>query len=153
MISSSERQLVEMLIEIRKSEPSKEEKAPTHPFERETLLSTLQSLFYHNQDKKLLYATDKIELFLRAIQSNVLLILNGPSGTGKSSLVNAFEKVLKGARSSMVPVQSSWTDKQDLLGYFSPSERRYVETPFLRALLDAKNTDGLHLICLDEMNL
>jgi energy-coupling factor transporter ATP-binding protein EcfA2 len=153
MISSSERQLVEMLMEIRKSEPSKEEKAPTHPFERETLLSTLQSLFYHNQDKKLLYATDKIELFLRAIQSNVLLILNGPSGTGKSSLVNAFAKALKGARSSMVPVQSSWTDKQDLLGYFSPSERRYVETPFLRALLDAKNTDGLHLICLDEMNL
>ncbi|WP_082478708.1 McrB family protein [Exiguobacterium sp. Leaf196] len=153
MISSSERQLVEMLMEIRKSEPSKEEKAPTLPFERETLLSTLQSLFYHNQDKKLLYATDKIELFLRAIQSNVLLILNGPSGTGKSSLVNAFAKALKGARSSMVPVQSSWTDKQDLLGYFSPSERRYVETPFLRALLDAKNTDGLHLICLDEMNL
>ena len=153
VISSSERQLVEMLMEIRKSKPLKEENSPILPFERETLLSTLQSLFYHNQDKKLLYASDKIELFLRAMQSNVLLILNGPSGTGKSSLVNAFAKAIKGARSSMVPVQSSWTDKQDLLGYFSPSERRYVETPFLRALLDAKNTDGLHLICLDEMNL
>lgn len=152
-IASSERQLVEMLLEIRKSELLAEEDVPVLPFESESLLSTLQSLFYHNNEKSLLYPTEKIELFLRAIQSNVLLILNGPSGTGKSSLVHAFAGALKGARASMVPVQSSWTDKQDLLGYFSPSERRYVETPFLRALLEAQKTEGLYLICLDEMNL
>lgn len=153
MISATERQLIDLLLEIRKSEPLKEEDLPVFPFERETFLSTLQSLFYHNNRKGLLYAKDKIDLFIRAIQTNVLLILNGPSGTGKSSLVHAFAGALKGARASMVAVQSSWTDKQDLLGYFSPSERRYVETPFLRALLDAKKTEGVHFICLDEMNL
>jgi len=152
-LTQEENRLVELLTEIRLSEVLDEENVPLLPFEQENILPTLQSLFYHNNKSALLYPLDKIELFLRAIQTNLLLILNGPSGTGKSSLVHAFASAFKGAKATIVPVQSSWTDKQDLLGYFSPSERRYVETPFLRALLDAKETDGLHLICLDEMNL
>ncbi|MET4654154.1 hypothetical protein ABIC15_000869 [Exiguobacterium sp. PvP048] len=152
-LTREENRLLELLTEVRLSEVLDEENVPLLPFEQENILPTLQSLFYHNNESALLYPLDKIELFLRAIQTNLLLILNGPSGTGKSSLVHAFASAFKGAKATIVPVQSSWTDKQDLLGYFSPSERRYVETPFLRALLDAKETDGLHLICLDEMNL
>lgn len=152
-LTQEENRLVELLTEIRLSEVLDEENVSLLPFEQESVLPTLQSIFYHNNQDALLYPLDKIELFLRAIQTNLLLILNGPSGTGKSSLVHAFAGAFKGAQATIVPVQSSWTDKQDLLGYFSPSERRYVETPFLRALLDAKETDGLHLICLDEMNL
>jgi len=152
-LNEMESRFIDLLSEIRAAEPPVEEETDLLPFEREKVVRTLQSLFYHNEGNALLYAEDKVELFLRAIQTNLLLILNGPSGTGKSSLVQAFADAFKGARAKIIPVQSSWTDKQDLLGYFSPSERRYVETPFLRALLDAKATDGLYLICLDEMNL
>lgn len=54
----------------------------------------------------------------------------------------------------MIPVQSSWTDTQDLIGYFHPTDKTFVPTPFMEALAEAsKNSNKLFLICLDEMNL
>ncbi len=64
-----------------------------------------------------------------------------------------FAHALQESKASIIPVQSSWTDKQDLLGYFNTIEKRYVPTPFLEAVLAARESEGLHLICLDEMNL
>lgn len=120
----------------------------------EELLKTLQTLIYHNSDDDLIYDETIIEMFLRAIQSNTLVIFSGPSGTGKSSIVSAIGGAIKGAKVHMIPVQSSWTDTQDLLGYFNPIDKCYVASPFMEALADAKqDSENLHLICLDEMNL
>ena len=44
----------------------------------------------------------------------------------------------------MIPVQSSWTDTQDLIGYFHPTDKTFVPTPFMEALAEAsKNSNKL----------
>ncbi|NOW10317.1 energy-coupling factor transporter ATP-binding protein EcfA2 [Clostridium saccharobutylicum] len=134
--------------------------------EQESLLkdnlldSTFNELFdyiknYLKYNKKLIYSDDTIRRFLVALQSNELVILSGPSGTGKSSIVTAVAEAIGGV-AKIIPVKPSWTESEDLIGFYNPIEKSYVSTPFLDALVEAKkneNKDKLYLICLDEMNL
>ncbi|AGT33648.1 hypothetical protein M493_17200 [Geobacillus genomosp. 3] len=100
------------------------------------------------------YERDVIECFVGALKTNQLIILHGPSGTGKSSLTRGFSKIIKGAKTCTIRVQSSWTDKQDILGFFNPIDYQYVSTEFLDVLVEAReNLQSLYLVCLDEMNL
>jgi energy-coupling factor transporter ATP-binding protein EcfA2 len=120
--------------------------------EQEDIVSVFQGALHAQSN--LQYERDVIECFIGAVKSNQIIILNGPSGTGKSSLVSNFSKVIKGAKTSTIRVQSSWTDKQDLLGFFNPIDYQYISTPFLDTLVEAGNNNKhLYLICLDEMNL
>lgn len=83
-----------------------------------------------------------------------LILLSGPSGTGKSSLVNQLGKIINKFKVHHIAVQSSWSDVQDLLGFFNPVQKKYISTPFLDALVEANlDPDVVHIICLDEMNL
>lgn len=120
--------------------------------EQENIVSVIQGALHAQSN--LQYEREIIECFVGAMKSNQIIILNGPSGTGKSSLVSNFSKVIKGAKTSTVRVQSSWTDRQDLLGFFNPIDYQYISTPFLDTLVEARNDNKhLYLICLDEMNL
>lgn len=120
--------------------------------EQENIVSVIQGALHAQSN--LQYEREIIECFVGAMRSNQIIILNGPSGTGKSSLVSNFSKVIKGAKTSTVRVQSSWTDRQDLLGFFNPIDYQYISTPFLDTLVEARNDNKhLYLICLDEMNL
>ncbi|MDN4493093.1 AAA family ATPase [Ureibacillus aquaedulcis] len=122
----------------------------------EQFISNLQSLFYHNDNQHLIYKLGIIKSFVYALQANILTILAGPSGTGKSSIVHAFASAVENVEVRMIPVQTSWTDTQDLLGYFHPMDKAFVPTPFMEALAEAameENKSKLFLICLDEMNL
>jgi len=122
----------------------------------EYFISNLQSLFYHNDDQHLIYKIGLIKSFVYALQANILTILAGPSGTGKSSIVHAFASAVENVEVRMIPVQTSWTDTQDLLGYFHPMDKAFVPTPFMEAMAEAamdENKSKLFLICLDEMNL
>ncbi|WP_158023579.1 McrB family protein [Domibacillus antri] len=131
-----------------------EDDRPTHPWEPEKAVDTLQTLIYHKSEDDLIYDERVIENLLRAIQTNTMVVLSGPSGTGKSSIVSEFAHAIKNAKATFVPVQSGWTDTQDLLGYFNPMDQCFVPTPFMEALADAANDlENLHIICLDEMNL
>ncbi|WP_214770754.1 AAA family ATPase [Exiguobacterium sp. s133] len=156
-MTTREKHLYNILSDIRVNQESTDttsgEESILHPWDVESNVETVQRLLYHNSEQKLYYDKNIIEMFLRALQTNTLVILSGPSGTGKSSLINAFAHALQESKASIIPVQSSWTDKQDLLGYFNTVEKRYVPTPFLEAVLAARESEGLHLICLDEMNL
>lgn len=158
-MTTREKHLYSILSDIRVNQESTDtistsgEELILHPWDVESNVETMQRLLYHNSEQKLYYDKNIIEMFLRALQTNTLVILSGPSGTGKSSLINAFAHALQESKASIIPVQSSWTDKQDLLGYFNTVEKRYVPTPFLEAVLAARESEGLHLICLDEMNL
>jgi len=156
-MTSREKHLYNVLSDIRVNQESSnttfDEEPILHPWNAESNVEIMQRLLYHNSELKLYYDKNIIEMFLRALQTNTLVILSGPSGTGKSSLINAFAHALQESKASIIPVQSSWTDKQDLLGYFNTIEKRYVPTPFLEAVLAARESEGLHLICLDEMNL
>ena len=133
---------------------TEEETGELHSWNAEEAVELLQTLIYHNSEDDLIYDETVIEMFLRALQINTLVILSGPSGTGKSSIVTHLAQAIKGAKAKMVPVQSGWTDTQDLLGYFNPIDKCYVPSAFMEALADAaSDPDHLHLICLDEINL
>ncbi|STB10801.1 McrB family protein [Clostridium perfringens] len=109
-------------------------------------------LFKH---KKLKYTESILRRFLLAIKCNELIILSGPSGTGKTSLVNGFSEAV-GGEVKIIPVKPSWTDTEDLIGFYNPIEKSYISTPFLDAIIEAKkkeNKEKLYLICLDEMNI
>ena len=87
------------------------------------------------------------------VQTNDLIILAGESGSGKTNLVKSFAKAI-GGKSFIIPVKPNWTSAEDLLGYYNPLEKKYLSTPFLEALLEAKNNPEVpYFICLDEMNL
>lgn len=106
-----------------------------------------------SQEQKLFYEEHIIREFLGAMFTGQLIILSGPPGTGKSSLPPAIAKCI-GAECRMVSVQPSWTDNQDLLGFYDPTRERFAATPFLNILVEARNDPGvIYLVCLDEMNL
>ncbi|MCD1159225.1 McrB family protein [Peribacillus frigoritolerans] len=147
---------IDELIELDEGYQIDEDEYEKVEYQPEQFISNLQALFYHNDEQHLLYKTGIIRSFVYALQSNILTLLAGPSGTGKSSIVQAFGRAVKNVEVRMVPVQSSWTDAQDLLGYFHPMDKAFVPTPFMEAMAEAaleKNKSKLFLICLDEMNL
>lgn len=118
------------------------------------IISTIQRLLYHYENEGLVYKYDIISKFYKAIAIDQIVLLSGPSGTGKSSLVNQIGKIINKFKVHHIAVQSSWTDVQDLLGFFNPIQRKYMSTSFLDALVEAKyDPESIHIICLDEMNL
>ncbi|GLH65314.1 AAA family ATPase [Parageobacillus sp. G301] len=148
---------IDEMIEIEEqTTPNKNETYTVIEYEPEQFISHLQSLFYYNDDQHLIYKEEIIKTFIYSLQANILTLLAGPSGTGKSSIVQALGRAVENVEVRMIPVQSSWTDTQDLLGYFHPIDKTFVPTPFMEALAEAaqkQNQSKLFLICLDEMNL
>lgn len=113
-----------------------------------------------NNDGMLYDEADLIDFHV-AMKSSNLVILSGMSGTGKSRLVRLYAKAIglneKSAnRLKVVPVKPSWTDDSDLLGYLDTTNMVYrpADTGIVDVLAEAaKNTNGINIICLDEMNL
>ena len=88
-----------------------------------------------------------------AMRTSRLIIIQGVSGTGKSSLPRYFAKSI-GAEYRDVPVQSSWRDKNDLVGMYNSFARMFRDTEFSRALYEASRYPQTpFFIILDEMNL
>lgn len=107
----------------------------------------------HLVDNDILYPRHIIENYITLLRTKDLIILAGDSGSGKTNLVKSFAKAV-GGKAIIIPVKPNWTSSEDLLGYYNPLERKYIATPFLDALLEArKNPDVPYFICLDEMNL
>jgi energy-coupling factor transporter ATP-binding protein EcfA2 len=107
--------------------------------------------YLFNQD--IIYPRYILEDFMALIQTNDLIVLAGESGSGKTNLVKSFAKAI-GGKSFIIPVKPNWTSAEDLLGYYNPLEKKYLTTPFLEALLEARNNPDIpYFICLDEMNL
>ena len=94
-----------------------------------------------------------IRQFYTALKTNQIIVLNGPSGTGKTSLVTHFADIIS-AKCKLIPVQPSWTDRQDLLGVFNPMKKKYHPSVLLDFMVQAKkDPDTLYIACLDEINL
>jgi MoxR-like ATPase len=105
--------------------------------------------------KVLYYSLPDIRCFLGGLAMSRLHLLQGISGTGKTSLPLAVARAL-GAGSTLVEVQAGWRDRQDLIGHFNAFERRFYESEFLQALYRAqcpRYSDLVYVVVLDEMNL
>ena len=101
---------------------------------------------------RLYYTTDMIRLFVSALASTKLVILQGISGTGKTSLAYAWGKFLK-HDSCIASVQPSWRDRTELFGYFNEFTKRFNETEVLKEMYVAGYTDDVYTVILDEMNI
>lgn len=109
--------------------------------------------FAQNDETPLYYEKTTICSFLAWMASTKIIILEGLSGTGKTSLPLEFAK-FAGWYSPTIPVQSAWKDRNDLVGFFNDFKKEYKETDFLKSLYEAElNPDKPSLIVLDEMNI
>lgn len=101
---------------------------------------------------KLYYTQEIVRRFVAGLAASKLLILEGISGTGKTSLPYSFSRFINNP-ATLISVQPSFRDRTELLGYFNEFSKRFNETEFLRALYEAGYREDPSLIVLDEMNL
>jgi len=103
-----------------------------------------------------LYYTDRdVRSFLGGLAMTRMMLLQGISGTGKTSLPLAFASAVDGGI-EVVEVQAGWRDRQDLIGYYNAFHSHYYATNFLQALYKAGTPafrDRPFLMVLDEINL
>ena len=108
---------------------------------------------YLAKSEQLYFDIDIIRFFISGMGTSHFTILEGLSGTGKSSLPRFFAKFVN-ANCLFIPVQATWRDKTNLIGYFNDFSKSYSETDFLTALYHANyNPDMIHIFVLDEMNI
>jgi len=100
----------------------------------------------------LYYEIKIIRLFLAAFASTRLIILQGISGTGKTSLPYAFGKFLQND-ATIASVQPSWRDRTELFGYFNEFTKRFNETELLKKMYEATYKDDVFITIMDEMNI
>lgn len=101
---------------------------------------------------KLYYTHDIVRLFFAGIATSKIIILEGISGTGKTSLPYAMGKFFNN-NAAIMSVQPSWRDRAELLGYYNEFTKKFTETDFLAALYESTLRDDPNFIVLDEMNL
>ena len=100
----------------------------------------------------LYYALPLIRIFIAGLASTKLVILQGISGTGKTSLAYAWGKFMK-HDSCVASVQPSWRDRTDMFGYFNEFTKKFNETEMLKEMYKAGYIDEVFTVILDEMNL
>ena len=100
----------------------------------------------------LYYDEDDIRKFVAGFAVSHLMIMQGLSGTGKTSLATAFGEYLNN-RSTVISVQPMWRERADVIGYFNEFTKRFSESPLLKKLYEARYTDEIYVIVLDEVNI
>lgn len=103
----------------------------------------------------LYFRLEDLQLFVGGLAMSQMHILQGISGTGKTSLAKAFAKAV-GGECTDIAVQAGWRDRADLLGHYNAFEKRFYEKDCLQALYKAQTpslSDRINIVLLDEMNL
>ena len=100
----------------------------------------------------LYYDIDMMRHFIASMGTTRIIILQGISGTGKTSLAYAFGKFVQ-KDTTVVSVQPSWRERTELYGYFNEFTKKYSETDFLRAVYESNYYRDPHVVILDEMNI
>ena len=101
---------------------------------------------------KLFYSIDDIRRFIAGLAVTKIMILQGMSGTGKTSLAYAFGEFLEN-KSTVVPVQPMWKERTDLVGYYNEFTKRFNETTLLQKMYEANYSEDIYVTILDEMNI
>lgn len=123
-------------------------------FNNQITLAEFCSAFRNFSASKLnLYYSEKIiRLFISSFAVSRLIILQGISGTGKTSLAYAFGNMIKN-ETVVASVQPSWRDSSELFGYFNEFTKRFNETEVLAKAYEAGYNDEIYITLLDEMNI
>lgn len=105
--------------------------------------------------EQLYYTENDIRAFLAGMAVSRLIILQGMSGTGKSSLPRIFSEAISGFN-RLIPVESSWRDRNELLGYYNDFNKKFNAKSFTIELYRSSKDRCQQIptfIVLDEMNL
>ncbi|MBO9129322.1 AAA family ATPase [Bacillus sp. 165] len=110
-------------------------------------------------NKKIYIEECDIGNFHTCVKTNLITVIGGMSGTGKSQFVRLYGEALGlqwGKELLFIPVSPSYQEPEDILGYMNPSTGEYIEsqTGLVRLLHEAEqHPDQLYMIVFDEMNL
>ena len=118
-----------------------EEKIKNVTFDNVSSLTTFCEQFrnYCAYQKGLFYTIEDIRAFISNLATSKIMVLQGMSGTGKTSIA--------------IAVQPMWKERSDLVGYFNEFTKKFNETPLLKELYRANFTDQMFIIVLDEVNI
>ena len=133
-------------------EQNRQEQAkPAKKQDLSILIDEFQS--YLVSEEKLYFSKKVLRTFVAGMSASRLILLQGLSGTGKSSLPRKFQEFI-GGKSCFLQVQATWRDRTDIIGYFSDLTGYYKETELLKSIYDSSYTPNLvNMIVLDEMNI
>jgi hypothetical protein len=118
---------------------------------------TLESLCddfrnYAASKLKLYYDISDIRRFIAGMAVSHIIILQGMSGTGKTSLAHAFGSFTDNT-STIIPVQPMWKERTDLVGYYNEFTKKFNETLLLEKMYEANYSEDMYVTVLDEMNI
>lgn len=100
----------------------------------------------------LYYELELIKQVFASFGAAKMLILQGISGTGKTSLPYALGQFIENP-SLICSVQPSWRDRTELFGYYNDFTKKYTETEFLKTMYEGHFQDDIKFVILDEMNI
>lgn len=100
----------------------------------------------------LFYEIKTIRLMIAGFASTKMILLQGISGTGKTSLPYVVGKYFEND-ATIASVQPSWRDRSELFGFFNEFTKKFNETEVLRRIYESAYTNDVNIIVLDEMNI
>ncbi len=101
----------------------------------------------------LYFSLTYIREFISGLAASRFIILEGLSGTGKSSLARYFSEFIS-EKSYFEAVQATWRDRTSILGYYNDFSKTYNETEFLKRLYDySYKKNHINVMVLDELNI
>ena len=107
---------------------------------------------YAAYEHGLYYDIEDIRRFIAGMSVSHMLILQGMSGTGKTSLAHAIGSFIDNT-STIIPVQPMWKERTDLVGYYNEFTKRFNETLLLTKMYEANYSKDIYVTVLDEMNI
>ncbi len=128
----------------------KEEPTKTSDIAIEDLALRFQAFAINNH--QIYYELPIIRSYIAGLATSRLIILEGLSGTGKSMLPRMFAEFTS-SKAYFSPVQATWRDKTDLLGFYSEFSKTFKTTDFMKNLYSASYSDKINELVLDEINL
>ena len=100
----------------------------------------------------LYYDISDIRRFVSNLGVSHILVMQGMSGTGKTSLAYAFGEFI-GNPSVIVPIQPMWKERTDMIGYYNEFTGKFNETLLLQKMYEANYSRDMYVTVLDEMNI
>lgn len=108
--------------------------------------------FFAASNLGLYYELSTIRSLFAGMGTTKVLILEGISGTGKTSLPYALGKFFQND-AKICSVQPSWRDRSELLGYYNEFTKKFNESDFLKAVYESTYREDINIVVLDELNL